>query len=174
MSDFGGYAGKFLRVDLTHEQTIDVTFDEDALKKYIGGTGIGAKLLYEEVPPEADWSNPENRLILASGPLGGTRIGGSGTISLVTKGALTNGGTSVQANGHFGAYLKFCGYDGVIMHGAARRWLYLYITDGRAEWPFSANTPANRTKCSPAGPIETTLTCLSFFPRSLVSKSTVS
>ncbi len=51
----------------------------------------------------------------------------------MTKGALTNGATSVQANGLFGAYIKFCGYDGVIVQGAARRWLYLYIHEGGAE-----------------------------------------
>jgi aldehyde:ferredoxin oxidoreductase len=133
MSNFGGYAGKLLRVDLTHEQISDVVFDEDSLRKYIGGAGIGAKILYEEVPPETDWASPENRLIFASGPLGGTRVGGSGTFSLVTKGALTNGATSVQANGLFGAYIKFSGYDGVIVQGAAKRWLYLYINDGEAE-----------------------------------------
>ena len=132
MSDFG-YAGKFLRIDLTHEQTTDVIFDKETLRKYIGGTGIGAKILYEEVPPQLDWSSPENRLIFASGPLGGTRVGGSGTFSLVTKGALTNGATAVQANGLFGAYIKLSEYDGVIVQGAARRWLYLHITDGEAE-----------------------------------------
>jgi len=47
MSDFGGYAGKFLRVDLTNERTSEVVFDEETLRKYIGGTGIGAKILYE-------------------------------------------------------------------------------------------------------------------------------
>ena len=133
MRELGGYAGKFLRVDLTHERLTEVTFDEETLRKFIGGTGIGSKILYDEVPPEINWSDPENRLILASGPLGGTRIGGSGTFSLVTKGALTNGATSVQANGLFGAYIKFSGYDGIIIHGAARRWLYLYIDDGKAE-----------------------------------------
>ena len=133
MSDFGGYAGRFLRLDLANEQTTDVIFEEETLRKYIGGTGIGAKILYEEVPPEIHWSSPRNRLILASGPLGGTRVGGSGTFSLVTKGALTNGATSVQANGLFGAYIKFSGYDGLIVQGAAKRWLYLYIDGGEAE-----------------------------------------
>jgi aldehyde:ferredoxin oxidoreductase len=133
MSNFGGYAGKYLRVDLTRENTTDITFDEGTLRKYIGGTGIGAKILYEEVSPKSDWSHPENRLILASGPLGGTRIGGSGTVSLVTKGALTNGATAAQANGLFGAYIKFCGYDGVIIQGTAKRWLYLHIDNSGAE-----------------------------------------
>lgn len=67
MSDFGGYAGKFLRADLTREQITDIIFDEETLRKYIGGTGIGAKILYEEVSPKTDWNNPGNRLIFATG-----------------------------------------------------------------------------------------------------------
>ena len=129
----GGYAGKFLRLDLTSERLSNQVFSEETLRKYIGGTGIGTKILYEEVPPKASWSDPVNRLSIASGPLGGTRVPGSGTISLVTKGALTNGATSVQANGLFGAYLKFSGYDGIIVQGAAKRWLYLHIEDDKAE-----------------------------------------
>lgn len=129
----GGYAGKLLRVDLTTERVIEERVDETTLRNYIGGTGIGIKFLYEEVPPGVGWSDPENRLILAAGPLNGTRIGGSGSFSVVTKGPLTNGATSVQANGFFGAYLKFCGYDGIIVQGASKRWVYLYIDDGVAE-----------------------------------------
>jgi aldehyde:ferredoxin oxidoreductase len=128
----GGYAGKYLRVDMTTGKTSNAVFDEETLRKYLGGTGIGAKILYDEVPPGADWSDPENRLIIASGPLGGTAINGSGTISVVTKGAMTNGGTSVQANGRFGAFMKFAGYDGIIVSGASRRWMYLHIGDEKA------------------------------------------
>ena len=129
----GGYSGKFLRVNLTSENLSDVVFDEATLRKYIGGTGIGARILYDEVPPKTLWSEPVNRITIASGPLGGTGIPGSSTISLVTKGALTNGSTSVQANGLFGAYLKFCGYDGIIIQGAAKRWLYLHVDDDKTE-----------------------------------------
>ena len=92
-SKINGYAGKFLRVDLTFERLSDVCYNEDILRKFVGGTGLGTKVLYEEVPPEANWSDPVNRITIASGPLGGTRVPGSGTISLVTKGALTNGST---------------------------------------------------------------------------------
>jgi aldehyde:ferredoxin oxidoreductase len=133
ISNVSGYAGKFLRVDLTFERLSDVVYDEETLRKYIGGTGIGTKILYDEVPPQAYWTDPVNRITIASGPLGGTIVPGSSTISLVTKGALTNGATSVQANGRFGAYLKFNGYDGLIIQGAAKRWLYLAIEDGAAE-----------------------------------------
>ncbi len=133
VAHIGGYAGKFLRVDLTSEQLSDAVFDEETLRKYVGGTGLGVKILYDEVAPKTDWSDPANRMIVASGPLGGTSIPGSSTISVVTKGAMTGGATSVQANGRLGAYLKFCGYDGIIVQGAARRWLYLAIGDGGVE-----------------------------------------
>ena len=61
----------------------------------MGGTGLGAKYLFDEVPAGVGWADEENRLILATGPLGGTRIGGSGTVAVVTKGALTNGAAAM-------------------------------------------------------------------------------
>jgi aldehyde:ferredoxin oxidoreductase len=128
-----GYAGKILRVDLTEGKTWDWVPDEETLRSYLGGTGIGAKILYDEVPPDADWSDPVNRMTIASGPLGGTSVGGSSTVSIVTKGALTGGSTSVQANGLMGAYMKFSGYDGVILQGASDTWKYLVLRDGKAE-----------------------------------------
>ncbi|MFA7248161.1 MAG: aldehyde ferredoxin oxidoreductase C-terminal domain-containing protein [Dehalococcoidia bacterium] len=128
-----GYAGKILRVDLTAETLTDETLDEATLRKWVGGVGLGAKYLYEEVPPGVEWDDPENCLIIASGPLGGTRAGGSGMISISTKGPLTNGATSTQANGFMGAYMKFAGYDAIVVTGQANRWVYLYMHDGVAE-----------------------------------------
>ena len=128
-----GYAGKFLRADLTSERLSDIRFDEETLRKFVGGTGIGTKILYDEVEPKSYWSEPENRIIISSGPLGGTVVPGSSSISLVTKGALTNGATSTQANGRFGAYLKFSGYDGIIIQGASKKWLYINIGKDGAE-----------------------------------------
>ena len=128
-----GYAGKILRVDLTNERITEEVLDEATLRKWVGGVGFGAKYLYEEVPPGVQWNDPENRLIVASGPLGGTMVGGSATISISTKGCLTNGATSTQANGFMGAFMKSSGYDAVIFEGIARRWVYLYIHDGTAE-----------------------------------------
>ncbi|MFC1945455.1 aldehyde ferredoxin oxidoreductase N-terminal domain-containing protein, partial [Chloroflexota bacterium] len=93
MCPIGGYAGRLLRVDLTRSKITEESLDESELRKYVGGAGIGAKYLYEEVPPEVTWSDPENRLIIATGPLSGTRIPGGGTWSVSTKGCLTNGAT---------------------------------------------------------------------------------
>lgn len=124
-----GYAGRLLRVNLTTREMRDEPLDEAVVSKWVGGAGLGAKYLYEEVPPEAEWSDPVNRLIWAGGPLSGTRSSGSGTVAVVGKGAMTNMAASSQANGFFGAFLKFCGYDCIIFEGAASDWVYLYIDD---------------------------------------------
>ncbi|MDP2952809.1 MAG: aldehyde ferredoxin oxidoreductase C-terminal domain-containing protein, partial [Chloroflexota bacterium] len=128
-----GYTGKVLRVDLESGRLSHEELDEALLRQYVGGTGLGAWYLYKEVPPTLDWSDPQNRLIIASGPLGGTSLDGTGSFSVVTKGALTNGAASSQANGFLGAFLKFCGFDAIVIQGTAPRWVYLYIEEGKAE-----------------------------------------
>lgn len=125
--------GKILRVDLSQGTIQEEILDEATLRKYLGGTGLGMKYLLEEVAPELDWSDPKNIFFLGSGALGGTRIPGCASISIVTKGAMTNGATSTQANGNCGAYLKWCGYYGILIQGASPTWKYLYIHDGGAE-----------------------------------------
>lgn len=128
-----GSIGKILRVDLTGNILREEKLNEHNLFMYLGGTSLGVKYLYDEVGPEVHWSEPKNLLWVGSGPLGGTRIAGSGSFSVVTKGAMTNGVASSQANGFFGAYLKFSGFDGILIQGAASEWQYLYIHDGKAE-----------------------------------------
>jgi len=131
--DQNSCGGKYLRVDLTSSQIELEQLDAETHRKHVGGTGFGAKMLYDEVPADVAWSDPENRFIVASGPLGGTRVNGSGTVSVVTKGPLTNGAAASQANGFLGAYMRLNGLDGVIVQGAADRLTYLYIHDGQAE-----------------------------------------
>ncbi len=128
-----GYLGRVLRVDLSRKKITEESLDESILRKFIGGAGLGARYLYDEVPPGVGWSDPENRLLFFSGPFGGTRYAGSGMISVVSKGAMTNMAGSSQANGFFGTYLKFSGFDGVVVQGAAKEWCYLHIHDGTAE-----------------------------------------
>ena len=127
-----GYMGEVLRIDLTTGLVTKNALDEANLKKYIGGTGLGLMYLYNEVPPGVEWSDPENRLALMSGPLGGT-IGGTGLYSVITKGAMTNGGASSQASGFWGAFIKSSGFDGLVVQGASKKWIYIYIHDGTAE-----------------------------------------
>lgn len=129
----GGYAGKILRVDLTRRVIKDEPLEMELAEKYVGGSGLGAEYLYREVPPGVNWDNPENRIIMSSGPLGGTTISGTGTFSLVTKGPMTNLAVSTQANGFWGAFLKLAGYDAVVIQGRADRWVYLFIGEGKVE-----------------------------------------
>ena len=74
-----GYAGKYLRVNLSDGTLVDEVYDEATLRRHLGGTGIGAKFLYEEAPRDIEFSDPRNVAVIASGPLGGTAVGGSGT-----------------------------------------------------------------------------------------------
>jgi aldehyde:ferredoxin oxidoreductase len=129
-----GSTGKVLRVDMTQGKLWDESLDEAKLQKYLGGAGLGITYLMEEVDPKTDWSDPKNIFFLGSGILGGSRIPGCGTISITTKGAMTNGATSSQANGNFGAYLKWCGYDAIVVQGASDTWKYLYLHEGGAEF----------------------------------------
>ena len=129
----GRHEGKVLRVDLTNERLSEEKIEESILKAYLGGTGLGSRFLYDEVSPNVAWRDPENRLILAAGPLSGTRMAGAGCFSVVTKGAMTHGATSSQANGYFGAYLRFCGFDAIVIEGKAKRPVYLYVQEGHGE-----------------------------------------
>jgi len=129
----GGYAGRLLRVDLSSGRTWSEPWSPADMRTYLGGAGLGAKILWEEVPPEAGWDHPANRLVLATGPLAGLPVWGTGGLTVVTRGAMTNGATSTQANGFFGATLKFSGYDAIVIQGQARKWMYLYVHDDQVE-----------------------------------------
>src|SRR6266568_7199711 len=129
----GGIMGRILRIDLTTEQITVAALAPDVARMWLGGTGLGAKILYDEVPAGVEWDDPENRLIIAAGPLAGTKVHGAGTYSAVTRGPMTNLLGATQANGFFGAYMKQNGYDAIILQGRAARWLYLYIAEGVLE-----------------------------------------
>src|SRR5438094_3842828 len=123
----GGIMGRMLRVDLTAETISVEPLDAETARMWLGGTGLGARLLSDAVPAGVEWNDPENRLIIAAGPLAGTKVHGSGTYNVVAKGPMTNMAGSSQANGFFGSYLKFAGYDAIILQGAAASWQYLWI-----------------------------------------------
>ncbi len=128
-----GYAGQLLRVELGNGDITKLDLSPDFGHKWVGGSGFGAKFLYDQVPAGVQWDHPGNRVILASGPLGGTRVNGSGLFSVIFKGPMTNMVGATQAAGFLGAFLKFSGFDGVIVDGVAPEWCYLYIHDGQAE-----------------------------------------
>lgn len=128
-----GYVNNWLKVNLTGRTVEKIEIADDILRKYVGGTGIGARLLYDMVEPGTEWNDPENCIVVASGPLNGLQLAGVGAFSVVTKGPMTNGAASSQACGYFGTYMKFSGIDGFVIEGAADSWVYLYLNQGNIE-----------------------------------------
>ncbi len=133
MAGNSGYRLNILRVNLTTGTSRMEEIDDETARKYVGGTGLGAKYLYEEVPARVKWSDPENIMMWFTGPLAGTRVSGSGTFSVISKGPMTDMAGASQANGFFGAFLRFSGLHGIIIEGAAKKWSRLHIRDGKAE-----------------------------------------
>jgi aldehyde:ferredoxin oxidoreductase len=128
-----GYAGRMLRVNLSEKRFVNEELSSDFLKQYIGGAGFGARILCQENPVNVEWSHPENRIIIANGPLSNTIVRGSGTSCATSKGPMTNLAGSTQANGYMGTFLKSCEYDGIIIQGKSDRWSYLVITRDKVE-----------------------------------------
>jgi len=129
-----GYHNRWLDIDL-HKHTFEIVgFDERTLKDFYGGCGLGAKILYDRVKPGVEWDSPENCLIIAGGPLNGSKAAGSGTHCQISKGPLTNGAVSTQANGYLGAYLSSSGFDGMIITGKSDSLVSLYVHDGKVEF----------------------------------------
>ena len=85
----GGYLGRILRVDLGTGEISREPLNEDFLMDYIGGTGLGVRMLYDELKPGTDPLAPENPLVFTTGPLTGTVVPGSGTYTVASKNVLT-------------------------------------------------------------------------------------
>ncbi len=128
--EYNGYMGKYLRVDLSTGRIEVHALEPDLVRAYLGGNGFGVRILFDEVGPEVDPLSPENRLIFASGPLGGTRWTASGRGEVIAKSPLTGIYGDANAGGMFPAFLKFSGYDMVIFQGAASKPVYLHIVNG--------------------------------------------
>jgi aldehyde:ferredoxin oxidoreductase len=128
------YAGQLLRVDLTKKKCWGEPWSPEDMREQLGGVGLGAMILYRETGTKGgkanvSWDHPDNRLVLATGPLAGLPVWGTGALTVITIGAGTNGPTSTQANGFFGTNLKYCGYDAIVIQGQSKDWVYLYIND---------------------------------------------
>lgn len=129
----GGWTGQLLRVDLTTGRCAAEPLRQEWLRDYVGGRGLAARYLYEELDPAVDALSPENRMIFATGPLTGTNVPTGARYMVVTKGALTGAITTSNSGGHWGPELKFAGYDFLILEGRAPQPSYLFIEDGRVE-----------------------------------------
>lgn len=128
-----GYNGKILRVNLSNKTVKNEELDIDLAQKFIGGRGLGTKMLMDEVDPKVDALSPENKLIFITGPLTGTSTPTGGRYMVVTKAPLTGTVASSNSGGYWGAELKFAGYDAIIFEGKADSPVYLNIVDDKVE-----------------------------------------
>jgi aldehyde:ferredoxin oxidoreductase len=128
-----GYMGKMLFVDLSKGEIKIETPDESLYRDYIGGYGIGSRVLYDRMKPGVDPLGPENMLGMVTGPCTGTPIPSGARYCVVAKSPLTGGWGDANSGGFFGPYLKFSGYDAVFFTGISKKPVYLLIDEGKAE-----------------------------------------
>jgi len=133
----GGYMGngsaKILFVDLSSGEMKEELFGEDILRKFIGGYGLAAKIMYDRMKPGVDPLGPDNMLGFLTGPLTGTPAVIGSRYVVVCKSPLTNTWGDANSGGDFGPYLKFAGYDGVFFTGISEKPVYLVLDNGKAE-----------------------------------------
>ncbi len=128
----GGYMGAVLHVDLARRRTEVCALDPAVARRSLGGNGLGAEVLWEEVGPEIDPLAPEAVLVFATGPLTGTAWPCSGRSEVVARSPLTGIYGDSNAGGTFGPGLKFAGFDAIIVRGAADAPVVLCVRDGEA------------------------------------------
>ena len=128
----GGWAGKILEIDLSTGAIVSRPLDVQMARLFVGGRGLGARLLWDWVGPEVDPFSPGNVLIFASGPLTATGYQTSNRFSVTTKSPLT--GTVLDANsgGYWGMQFKRAGYDALIIRGRAEHPVWIEIKSDRA------------------------------------------
>ena len=129
----GGYMGKVLFVDLSQGELKDEALDEKLCRDFIGGYGIGARIIYSRQKAGVDPLGPENILGFMTGPLTGSPALSGTRYTVVGKSPLTGTWGDANSGGDFGPYLKFAGYDGIFFTGTSEKPVSLFIKDGKAE-----------------------------------------
>lgn len=122
------YTYKCLYVDLTSAKIEQKDSDQELLKKYIGGKGLGFALM-DKIAPNPDVFGAENPIIFANGPFTGSKVQTSARTTLVTKSPATNSLLDSHCGGNFGPALKRAGFDYVVITGKSDKPIYLNITD---------------------------------------------
>jgi len=128
-----GYWGKVLRVNLSNGRITEEEISESVFKKFIGGSGFGAKVIYDEVKSNTDPFDPENRVVFAVGPWQAADFWGSGKFSVISKSPLTNTLADSSGGGNWAPNFKRCGYDALIIQGKASKPVYIFIHNKGAE-----------------------------------------
>ena len=128
-----GWMGKILRMDLSKKKTSTHALTNEQAELFLGGRGLGAEILFRELPRGTNPLSPENKLIFATGPLTGTGAPTSGRYSVTTRSPLTGTIFDSNSGGHFGVQLKRGGLDALVIEGRAGKPSYLWICDDSIE-----------------------------------------
>jgi len=128
-----GYMGKILFVDLPSSSVEEQGLEDQIYRDFIGGQGLGIRILYEHVKPKADPLGPDNILGFLVSPLTGIGFHGA-RFQVVGKSPLTGGWGDSNCGGTFAAQLKASGYDAVFFTGCSPKPVYLYLDDGKVEF----------------------------------------
>jgi len=125
--------GKLLFVDLSTGEMKEETPDQSLYKDFIGGYGVGARVIYSRQKGGVDPLGAENTFGLVTGPLTGTPAPFGCRYVAVAKSPLTGGWGDANCGGYFGPNLRFAGYDGVFFSGISEKPVYLFIDNGKAQ-----------------------------------------
>ncbi len=130
---------KILRVNLTEGSCNAEDLNMDWADQYLGQRGLATKYLVEEVDPKVDPLSPDNKMIMATGPLTGTMASTAGRYSVVTKGPLTGAIACSNSGGFLGNEFKNAGWDMIIFEGKSPEPVYLWIHNQHAELRSAAD-----------------------------------
>lgn len=135
----GGYMGKILFVDLGTGTIKEESIDEKLAQDYIGGYGLGARIIFSRQRAGVDPLGPENILGFAGGPLTGTSALFGSRYTVMGKSPLTGGWGDANSGGSFGPAMKFAGFDAIFFSGISAKPVYLLLNNGKAELKDAAH-----------------------------------
>ena len=127
------YYEKIARINLSTGTVTVEKLDVELAKKFVGGRGLGTKIVYDEGCATVDPLGPDNKLVYVTGPLTGAGAPSSGRYMVVTKSPLTGMIACSNSGGIWGAKLKYAGWDALIVEGEASEWTYINIVDDQIE-----------------------------------------
>lgn len=134
-----GYMGKLLFINLTTGKTeVELLKEEDALN-FLGGPGLGAKILYERMPAHADVFGEDSMLGFVSGPLNNTKALFGGRYTVVSKSPVTGGWNDANSGGFFGERLRKSGYDAIFVSGISPKPVYILVDEGEVHIEDATN-----------------------------------
>lgn len=128
-----GYAGRILRINLSTRRIKVEEVNEKLARMYLGGRGFNIAKLYDEVDPSVDPLSPENKLMIATGPIPGTGFPLGARLNVSAKSPQTGILGDSNVGGHYAAEMKYAGFDQIIIEGRSSRPVYIYICNGEVE-----------------------------------------